>query len=78
MLSKESKNKFNSFTRREREILNLIVEGCQNNEIAEYLHVSLKTVKHHLGKLASKSTLHDISSTIEYALAKGLISISYA
>jgi DNA-binding NarL/FixJ family response regulator len=78
MLSKESSIKPQSFTRREREILNLIVEGCQNNEIAEYLHVSLKTVKNHLGKLASKSTLHDISSTIEYALAKGLISISYA
>jgi DNA-binding NarL/FixJ family response regulator len=63
------------FTIREREILNFIAEGYKNKEIADDLDISLKTVEKYLGNLMRKSNLHDISSVIDYALEKGLISI---
>ena len=63
------------FTIREREILNFVAEGYKNKEIADDLDISLKTVEKHLGNLMRKSNLNDISSVIDYALEKGLISV---
>ena len=45
---------FNRLTRREREILQLIVEGHSNRLIAEMLHVSSKTVEKHRATLMKK------------------------
>lgn len=41
-------------TRREREILELMAEGCSNHAVAERLHISLKTVEAHTGAIFSK------------------------
>ena len=75
MSSRESKVNLHFFTPREREILKLIAEGYKEKEIADELYISAKTVEKHLGNLMRKSNLHNISSVINYALEKGLISI---
>ena len=43
-----------NLTRREREILALLVDGLHNNEIAQRLFISASTVKNHMGNIYSK------------------------
>lgn len=38
-------------TRRDQEVLKLLVQGCSNKEIASELHISPRTVKQHLRTL---------------------------
>jgi len=54
--SRSQKNKINidSFTKREKEIANALVDGLSNKEIAESLFISENTVKTHLQNLFSK------------------------
>lgn len=60
-------------TDRERQILNLVVSGQTNKEIANILGISIKTVDRHrtsvMGKTASRSAV----DMINYALREGLI-----
>jgi DNA-binding NarL/FixJ family response regulator len=41
-------------TRRERQVLNLVIAGCSNKEIAQQCSVSEQTVKHHLTRMFDK------------------------
>jgi DNA-binding NarL/FixJ family response regulator len=41
-------------TRRERQVLNLVIAGCSNREIAQQCSVSEQTVKHHLTRMFDK------------------------
>ena len=43
-----------SLTRREREVLTLVVAGCTNKEIASQFTVSEETIKHHLTRIFDK------------------------
>ena len=52
-------------TRRERQILNLLMEGCANKEIAMRLGVSTQTVKNQLSALYQKS---GVGSRLELVL----------
>lgn len=62
-------------TRRERSILYLIAEGYKNQEIAEELTISEKTVKGTQVNLMRKWDAPDVSSVIDHALEEGLISV---
>jgi DNA-binding NarL/FixJ family response regulator len=75
MPSKESKVNPQIITRRERTILNLIAEGYESKEIAGELYISEKTVKENQVKLMRKLSAPNVTSVIDYALEKGLISI---
>ncbi|HEX4301108.1 MAG TPA: response regulator transcription factor [Gammaproteobacteria bacterium] len=60
-------------TPRQREILQLIAEGKGTRDIAETLHLSVKTVETHRAQLMERLDIHDIAGLIRYALKKGLI-----
>jgi DNA-binding CsgD family transcriptional regulator len=75
MLSWESKVNPQMITRRERTILSLIAEGYENKEIACELSMSEETVRENQMNLMRKLNVPNASSTIDYALKKGLISI---
>lgn len=75
MASGESKVFPSMITRRERSVLYLIAEGYKNQEIAAELTISEKTVRGTRGNLMRKLNAPNVSSVIDHALEKGLISI---
>jgi len=60
-------------TNREREVLQLIVEGHKNRKIAELLHISVKTVETHKARIMDKLNVSGTAQLIRYAVDKGLI-----
>ena len=71
----ERKDSYEHLTDREREILILVAEGSTNQQIAEMLHVSPKTVDGHRTSLMSKLDLHDRTEVVKYALRRQLIDL---
>jgi DNA-binding NarL/FixJ family response regulator len=66
---------YESLTAREREVLIFVAEGYTNQQIADILHVSPKTVDGHRTNLMSKLDLHDRTEVVKYALRKQLIEL---
>jgi len=60
-------------TNREREVLKATVEGYTNNEIAEQLVISPKTVDTYRQRIMEKLNLHHRSELIRYALKRGYL-----
>ncbi|WP_337098023.1 response regulator transcription factor [Paenibacillus sp. YIM B09110] len=58
-------------TEREKEVLLLISDGQSNKEIAEELHISIKTVKTHVSNLLMKCELEDRTQLAVLAHRKG-------
>jgi DNA-binding NarL/FixJ family response regulator len=64
---------WDTVTQREREVLKLLGEGHQNKEIAELLHISVKTVEKHRANIMNKLDLHNAAALTAYAIDKGLV-----
>ncbi len=62
-----------ALTAREREVLKLIANGNSNQDIAEQLGVSRKTVDSHRANAMRKLDLHDVTQVVKYAIRTGLI-----
>lgn len=60
-------------TNRERAVLQLIVQGLRNGEIAEQLHISVKTVETHLTSLYGKLGVQSRAEAITLAQKQGLL-----
>ncbi|GIP15616.1 DNA-binding response regulator [Paenibacillus montaniterrae] len=60
-----------TFTEREREVLLLVADGLSNKEIADELHISIKTVKTHVSNLLMKCELEDRTQLAVLAHRKG-------
>ncbi|HWU28574.1 MAG TPA: response regulator transcription factor, partial [Microbacterium sp.] len=61
-------------SRREREVLELVAQGCSNRGIAERLFLSERTVARHVGNILSKLDVPSRSAATAYAYAHGLVS----
>jgi two-component system, NarL family, nitrate/nitrite response regulator NarL len=62
-----------SLTPRELEVLQLIVEGNTNKEMAAALFISVKTIEKHRQALMKKTNTHETASVTRYAISNGLI-----
>lgn len=60
-------------TEREREVLQLMVEGLKNNEIAERLFISYSTTKYHVSSILSKLGASSRTEAVSLALKHNLI-----
>src|SRR5579884_677626 len=69
----EGRDTYDGLTEREKEILTLVAEGATNQEIAQRLYISIKTVQTHRAHIMEKLNLHDRSMLVRYAIRKGLI-----
>ncbi len=56
-------------TPRDREVLNLLVQGCSNKEIAGQLNISPRTVKQHLRTLFLRAGIRDGRKRVKLAIA---------
>src|SRR5919204_4671446 len=60
-------------TPRERQVLQLVGEGKSTKQIAEVLHISVKTAEFHRGRLMKKLNVHDTANLVRYAIRQGWI-----
>jgi two-component system, NarL family, response regulator NreC len=60
-------------TSREQEVLQHLADGASNDEIAEVLHISPKTVARHRENIMRKLNLHSRTELVKYAIRKGII-----
>jgi DNA-binding NarL/FixJ family response regulator len=60
---------------REREVLQLLVEGKSTKEIASTLYVSVKTIETHRKQIMDKLKLHSIAELTKYAIREGVTTL---
>ena len=63
-------------TPRETEILQLIVDGHTNQQIAKKLHISVRTVEFHRANLTEKIGVRDTAGLVKYAIQKRIVDIT--
>ena len=71
--SGEISNESEGLTDRQREILQLVIDGKANKEIADILHVSIKTVEFHRARLMAKLGVRSVAELTKVAIQQGLI-----
>ncbi len=62
-----------ALTPREHEVLQLIIEGSSNRDIAASLHISVKTVETHRQNIGTKLGVKGTAELIRFALDNELI-----
>ncbi len=70
-----SQRVYNGLTPRQREVLTLIAEGLSNQDIADRLDISIRTVERHRENIMRRLNLHSRVELVKYALRKGLIAL---
>jgi DNA-binding NarL/FixJ family response regulator len=61
-------------TRREKDVLQLLVRGNTNKEMADIMFISEKTVKNHLTSIFKKLSVKDRTQAAVYALKNQIVS----
>lgn len=60
-------------TSREREILQLVAEGKTHQQVADLLHISVRTVDTHCNNIMKKLDIHDSAGLATYAIKNGIL-----
>ncbi len=71
----EFKDPLSVLSQREREVLQLVVEGRTSAEIAATLFLSNKTIESYRSRLMQKLGIKDMPSLIKFAIQQGLTSL---
>jgi two-component system response regulator FixJ len=73
IVSQEAKNMIDleqvKVTPRDQQVLNLLVQGCSNKEIAGQLNISPRTVKQHLRTLFLRAGIREGRKRVKLAIA---------
>jgi DNA-binding NarL/FixJ family response regulator len=72
----DAKSTANNLTPREMEVLQLIVHGKSNKEIATVLGLSANTVNVHRANIMQALEIHNTADLVVHAIRTGLVSIS--
>jgi NarL family two-component system response regulator LiaR len=62
-------------TEREMEVLNLVVQGQSNRQIADAMFISIATVKAHVSSILSKLQVSSRAEAIAYAIKHKIVSL---
>jgi two-component system NarL family response regulator len=65
-----------SLSKRELEVLRLIVDGCSNKEIARALNLAQVTVKLHVGHILEKLKVVDRTQAATTAIQRGIVHLA--
>jgi DNA-binding NarL/FixJ family response regulator len=74
LLVTDSPDRLSLLSEREKQVLVAIAEGRSSREIAETLHLSVKTIDVYRRNLKFKLGIQGVADLTRYAMAKGLIS----
>lgn len=69
------KDKLDTLSDREKDIIICVTKGMNNKEIADYLFISIHTVTTHRRNIANKLQIHTTAGLIIYAIANKLVNI---
>jgi DNA-binding NarL/FixJ family response regulator len=64
---------FQGLTKREHEVLQLVVEGYTSKDVAQKLCLSPRTVDHHRAKLLKKFSLKNSADLVSFAVRNGFV-----
>jgi DNA-binding NarL/FixJ family response regulator len=62
-------------TTRQREVLQLIAEGCSAKEVAARLNISVRTAEFHRARIQAVLRLQSTAELVQYAIRQGIISV---
>jgi len=71
--STATRDRYDSLSSREREVLQLAAEGHTNAEIGKRLFISPRTVEIHRANMMQKLALRNQTDLIRYALKQGIL-----
>jgi len=71
--AKNTLDRFEGLTDRERQVYQLLAEGNSNKEIANRLNLSLHTVETHRWRIMEKMDLHSTAELVLSAVRRGLV-----
>jgi len=60
---------------REYEVFTMLVNGCSITDIADVLHLSVKTISTHKTRILLKMSLHSLADLVQYAVAHRLVAL---
>ena len=66
---------WNGLTLRQREVLQLVAEGMSAKQIAQKLHISVRSVEAHRAQIMEALEIHDIAGLVRFAIRMGLITL---
>jgi DNA-binding NarL/FixJ family response regulator len=75
MPAQEPESDFDKLTQREREVLQHIVQGRSNREIAGVLGLSVNTISVHRANMMQALGIHRTADLVVYALRRGLVTM---
>jgi DNA-binding NarL/FixJ family response regulator len=73
--SRSSQSVSSVLTARERQVLQLIAEGKRTSQIADILHIGVKTVDTHRQQIMNKLRTRSVAELTKYAIREGLITL---
>lgn len=73
MYRNEKKTPFQELTKREKEILQLVVKGYTSKKMAEKLNLSQRTIDHHRSNLLRKFNRKNSVDLVNYAVRNGFV-----
>ncbi len=65
--------RYDSLTRREKQVMGLIVKGLSNQEAADELGINRKTVEGHRAHMMTKMKVDSLAELVQIAIALGLV-----
>ena len=71
----ERREESSHLTKRQREVLQLLAEGCLAKEIASILNISTKTVEFHKYQMMRDVGIKTVAELIRYAIKHNIVSI---
>ncbi len=66
------KSRLSTLTRRELEVLTYLAKGHSKKEIAEIVHLAVKTIDHHTTQIMRKLKIHDRVELARFAIREGI------
>ena len=74
-LAREGRSRLSTLTPRELEVLRHIAQGMTKKQVAQSLHISVKTVENHCNSLMAKLNIHDRVELTRFAIREGLAQV---